>query len=175
MEMKKYTVYKHTFPNGKVYIGITSQTPQKRWKNGYGYLEKRGNKYSQPFVARAILKYGWDNILHEILFEELTQEEAINKEKELIEQYNANNPQYGYNNTKGGEGSFGKTLSEETKEKISKTLGKPVICMETGIVYFSTKDAQDKTNINKSHIGSCARGNRKTAGGYHWQYIEEVA
>ena len=28
--MSEYSVYKHTFPNGKVYIGITKQNPLKR-------------------------------------------------------------------------------------------------------------------------------------------------
>lgn len=32
-----WVVYKHTFPNGKVYIGITGQEPYKRWKYGNGY------------------------------------------------------------------------------------------------------------------------------------------
>ena len=33
-----YTVYKHTSPHGKVYIGITSQSPIRRWrKDGSGY------------------------------------------------------------------------------------------------------------------------------------------
>lgn len=30
-----YSVYKHTFPNGKVYIGMTGQEPEKRWANGW--------------------------------------------------------------------------------------------------------------------------------------------
>ena len=29
--MKKWIVYKHTSPSGKVYIGITSNSPEKRW------------------------------------------------------------------------------------------------------------------------------------------------
>jgi len=32
-----YTVYQHTVPNGKNYIGITRQEIGKRWKNGKGY------------------------------------------------------------------------------------------------------------------------------------------
>lgn len=38
IKMKKYFLYKHTFPNGKVYIGITSRVnPERRWLGGRGY------------------------------------------------------------------------------------------------------------------------------------------
>lgn len=46
--LNNYTVYRHTSPSGKVYIGITKQKPHKRWNSG------------QPLFERAILKYGWD-------------------------------------------------------------------------------------------------------------------
>lgn len=95
--MKKYSVYMHTCPNGKVYIGITSINPLKRWKNGQGY-------YKNDHFFKAIKNYGWDNIKHEILFVNLTEEEACQKEIELIASYNSNNPNYGYNNTIGGKG-----------------------------------------------------------------------
>lgn len=113
-----YTVYKHTFPNGKVYIGITSLIPSKRCgHNGGKYLQKTNGKYNQPPLAYAILKYGWENIQHEILFENLTQEEAKKKEIELIAQYKSNKKGFGYNIENGGNSS-GK-VSEETKIKIS--------------------------------------------------------
>ena len=32
-----YIVYKHTAPNGKVYIGITKKAPNDRWASGFGY------------------------------------------------------------------------------------------------------------------------------------------
>ena len=44
-----YCVYKHTCPNGKVYIGVTSQNPLRSWNNGNGY---RGNEH----FYRAIVK-----------------------------------------------------------------------------------------------------------------------
>lgn len=75
-----YTVYKHTTPSNKVYIGITSQNVNKRWQNGYGYT---GSKY----FSRAISKYGWDNIRHDILYENLTKERACEIEIELIDKY----------------------------------------------------------------------------------------
>jgi group I intron endonuclease len=112
--MGEYSVYIHTFPNGKVYIGITARNPIKRWGyNGKAY------RY-QPLVYSAILKYGWDNIKHEILFTNLTQEEAEQKEIELIAQYDSTNHDYGYNIECGGS-TIGKH-SKETREKISQAL-----------------------------------------------------
>ena len=42
--MRKYTVYKHTSPSGKVYIGITCRKPKYRWNNGKGYKEMENIK-----------------------------------------------------------------------------------------------------------------------------------
>lgn len=92
---KKYIVYKHTCPNKKVYIGVTCRNPSYRWNNGKGYI-------GQMFY-NAILKYGWDNIKHEILFDSLTKEEAEAKEVELIAAYKSNQREHGYNISSGGE------------------------------------------------------------------------
>lgn len=109
-----YTVYKHTCPNGKVYIGITSTIPERRWE--------RGKKYKNNiYFTRAINKYGWDNIKHEILLTKLTKKEACEKEIELIIQYKSNDRKYGYNLSAGGEvSSKGCIRRMETKNKISK-------------------------------------------------------
>lgn len=104
-----YCVYKHTSPNGKVYIGITKYNPLLRWNNGKGYVN---NKY----FYNAILKYGWDNFTHEIVCEGLSKEEACEKEVKLIALYKSNNSDYGYNLTSGGEHYI---HNEEAKLKIS--------------------------------------------------------
>ena len=106
--METYCVYKHTAPNKKVYIGITSKKPQRRWNNGNGYREN-------PYFYKAICKYGWENIAHEILFFDLSSEEAQQKERELIKQYHSFDRKYGYNLTTGGEA--GKEHSESSKRK----------------------------------------------------------
>ena len=68
--MKTYTIYYHTFPNKKMYFGQTCQKLEDRWgKDGKGYIQ-------QPIMWNAIQKYGWDNIKHEILVENLTDEEV---------------------------------------------------------------------------------------------------
>ena len=108
-----YTVYQHKNKiNGKVYIGITSQKPEQRWRNGEGYK-------SSPHFYSAIQKYGWDNFEHNILFVELTKEQACLKEQELIKEFNSINREYGYNSTSGGD-IF--VMNEETKQKISQAL-----------------------------------------------------
>ena len=118
-DRKDWTVYKHTFPNGKVYIGVTSQNIDRRWRNGRGYLCKnKFGEYRQPLMAKAVMKYGWDNILHEIICDKLTKEEAEQMEQNLIAQYQSNNKKHGYNIRSGG--SINSHLSDEGKEKISK-------------------------------------------------------
>lgn len=112
--MNNYIVYKHTSPSGKVYIGITSVDVRKRWKNGKGY------ELCTAF-NRAIIKYGWENIKHEILLCGLSKEEAMAKEQEIIKEYNSTDPDCGYNLTSGGEHY---EPNDEWRERLSKSLKK---------------------------------------------------
>lgn len=262
-----WSVYIHTFPNGKKYVGMCKSSPKRRWGTG-------GSKYREhPVMYAAIQKYGWDNVAHEIVANNLTQEEALRMEESLIAQYKTFPPSlgFGYNCTSGGESrlpteeerqeksaffkewwanpdnkkrwiekrtgekrdysqerrkqigemlsSFnrGKHLSEEHKRKISdsekgrkpwntgkkmtdeyckmlsnrrKELGlkrspetiekiaaasrKPVVCIETGIVYASQREAANATGANEGKISEVLKGKRKTAGGFHWKRIEKT-
>ena len=113
-----WTVYRHITPSGKSYIGITSQKPEDRWQNGRGY-----RKDKQRVFYNAIEKYKWENIKHEILDTNLTEDEAKRLEKEYIEKYRTfvDFPDCnGYNCTLGGEGTVGWEPSEETKRKQSE-------------------------------------------------------
>lgn len=96
---RTYCVYKHTVPNGKIYIGITKQKPERRWCGGKGYR-------SNPHFNNAIKKYGWENIEHEILLSGLTCSEASEYERLFISLFRSNIKEYGYNHTSGGESGF---------------------------------------------------------------------
>ena len=136
-----YSVYKHTFPNEKVYIGITCRKPKSRWGlNGNGYK-------LQSLVYNAIQKYGWDNIKHEVLFINLTKEEAEQKEIELIREYKSNNIDFGYNISDGGH-----IVSDDTRKRISEAL-KGVLAGENNPHYGKCLSEETKMKISESRKG----------------------
>jgi len=162
----------HITPNNKIYIGITSQSAKERWRNGKGY------KYSKAFY-RAILKYGWDNIQHIILFENICEESAKMLEILLISIYKSNKKRYGYNITSGGNGTVGYKHSEKSKEQMSlskkgksvnvgKSNGmygvlpprtKKVMCINTGTIYESLKQASIANNIASGVLSRALKRN----------------
>lgn len=110
----KYCVYCHTNKiNGKKYIGITSQKPEQRWRNGEGY---KNNEY----FYRSIQKYGWHNFSHEILYTDLSKIEAENLEIKLIAEYDTTKNENGYNIESGGNST--EKFTDEIKHKISNAL-----------------------------------------------------
>lgn len=120
MTKQKYYIYKHTFPNNKVYIGITCQKPEMRWgEHGEGYT--RLNKKGQPTQAKiyyAIKKYGWDNVQHEIIEVVYSREEAEKQERHYITKvYKSHFEKHGYNIMRGG--NYKGALTAKVKQKIS--------------------------------------------------------
>lgn len=161
-----YYVYKHVNKiNRKVYIGITKQKPSRRWQNGYGYVD---NKY----FFNAILKYGWDNFEHIILYENLTKDEAIEKEIELIRTYKSNQREYGYNISKGGETGIenlkvrsGKDNPNSRRIRVYDAKTKELLD-----VFESQSIASIKLNINRKGITKNCLGQSKTYKGYIFEY-----
>lgn len=186
---KKYIIYCHTNKiNGKKYIGQTNTTPARRWgKNGSEYISK-GNEH----FKNAILKYGWDNFEHDILFFDLNKEQANQKEKELIKQYKTKNPKYGYNKTSGG--SNANTLTDAQKEKLieknnilwnngffKNIINTPVYCVELDIIFESALDAERKTGIDNSSIQKACKEQLNYSGflpngqPIHWVYFKDLS
>lgn len=111
-----YTVYKHTSPIGKSYIGQTKNLEKR--SNTHKYPGKSSK--DTPFV-RAVNDYGWDKFNHAILYEGLTLDEANSLEEWEISQQNTLSPN-GYNLHTGGRSH---KVSKETRERhIAVRLGK---------------------------------------------------
>ena len=85
-----YLVYKHTSPDGKIYVGITKNLPNTRWNEGAGYE-------SQKKFYKAIQTFGWINFRHEVIAAGLSEIEAKELESKLILKYRSNEEKYGYN------------------------------------------------------------------------------
>ena len=65
-------------------------------------------------------------------------------------------------------------MRRENVKKATEARKRKVQCIETGEIFESASEAARKVlNTSQSKICMVCRGQRKTCGGYHWQYIEE--
>lgn len=102
--------------------------------------------------------------------EEYAEAKQLQAEAARINSAGVNNPMYG----KYNKGSLGKhwTLSEEQKRRLSEVTKtkKPVRCIELDLTFESISAGARHFNIAASWVQrSLKRGT--TAGGYHWQYL----
>jgi len=98
--------------NGHKYVGQTTQGMNKRWQQ---HIQEAMRMSDKP-LHRAMRKYGNHNFtIKEI--DECDANSLNEKEQYWIKHYNTFESAEGYNATSGGDNS---TLSEETKQKISK-------------------------------------------------------
>lgn len=182
--------------NDKKYIGMTCQKLKRRFGcNGYKYQGCR------KFYS-AIKKYGWENFTHDILLENLTFKEACLFEKFFIKCYKSNTIE-GYNIDNGGCYSDkisdehrmqlsishkGIKMSEKTKQKLRIAMkdrygiknpmfnkGKKIICLETGEIFNSIKNAGEKYKIDTSSISAVCKGKRKSCKDLHFCYLQNYS
>lgn len=140
-----FKVYKHTFNDGRAYIGFTVN-PQRRWRYGHGYRE-------QPDFFNEIMRQGWNNMSHEILEEVETETEARQREQYYIELYETYKPNKGFN-------KCGKNKVRE---------GRVVKCVETGEIFYSCREAGASVGRTAAAISYAILHNKPCAK-FHWQY-----
>lgn len=95
--------------NGKKYVGASTNIRKR-------FADYNGDKYlteTRP-IYMAIYKYGKDKFLFEVI--PVPKNKLDYYEKFYIEKFNVNDPAYGYNISKGGEGPL---ENEETRKKMS--------------------------------------------------------
>lgn len=62
-------------------------------------------------------------------------------------------------------------MSEAKKGNIPGNTRK-VICVETKVIYGSITKASNEKGISRTVIIYACIGRQKTAGGYHWKYVD---
>lgn len=111
--MKYALLYIIGFPNGRLYVGITTETPTRRFRRHCRSYEK---------VGQAIRKHGPENCRLMVLHQGLSWQEAGNLERWYIQELETKVGQNGYNVTDGGGGSLGLAHTEKAKRKIRDSL-----------------------------------------------------
>lgn len=166
---KRFKVYAHVFPNGKIYVGITSQKLARRWRKGRAYS-------SNVRMTRAIEKYGWENIEHRLICDGLSQDAAEEIEKEIIKRLELQNPNRGYNLASGGthpphssetrkkigEKSKGRKHSEHFKRWISE-----LNSGQNNYMYGRHHSDETKQKISKTKRGNSPQVNKGLFGASH--------
>lgn len=113
--MELEVIYKIVSPNGKVYIGRTKNFNDRMADHRHIAKVNKSN-YA---LYKAINKYGWDNMIKEIICEiDASQSQTV--EEEFIKMYDSVNK--GYNNTYAGHGGNMFKNNPELLEKLKKTL-----------------------------------------------------
>ena len=191
-----YTVYKITDKtNGKLYIGQTKRTLDKRWR-AHCY---RANCETarQNALIQAIREHGCENFMIEPIEECPDRDAADERERYWIAQYNSKIP-YGYNHTIGGDNhglsaeefrekvsganhwTAKKEVSKETRAKMSAAQSgaksnnhKACMCIETGETFPYVRAVTRKYGIDEGHIHDVCKGKRQRCGGFHWKYIPD--
>ena len=124
--------------NNKIYIGITNNI-KKRWDN-----HKCSND-PDMVIARAIRKYGQDNFRFEVLFRNLSIEEAKEKEIQLIKEKDCRVPN-GYNVSKGGDYIENSTRigAENGRAKLTEEEAQYILDHRNLPMYALYEDFKDK-------------------------------
>lgn len=157
-----YCVYIHINKlNNKVYCGMTNNV-KARWRNkGIAYKPYEGD-ISNRLFWNAIVKYGFDNFEHIVLYEDLTYNEACDKAKQVIKELNLNDRDYGYNIAEGGNGGRiysehpkgmkGKSHSDRWKKEHSEWASQDGNnCMRNGTVVWGDTHEHPKGMLGKHH------------------------
>ena len=187
--------------NNKMYVGYTGRKPEVRWKNGRGYrfnesltadIQRYGWDY---FRTTVVAKNVDEETARNFEYYLVRYYDLQNPEKG----YNLNNGGFfgakgrvytpeqrkrrseiskaaykrddEYRKQRAREATLGTHRTEAEKKNLSEKLGKKVLCVETGEVYCSIREAYRQTGIHYNCISRACNGTRETAGKLHWKYV----
>jgi len=141
--------------NNKKYVGQSSNTEERWYRHSVDY-----KRLTDRYLYRAMNKYGFDNFYFEVIEENIPIEYIGEKEIYYIKYFNTKAPN-GYNMTDGGEGSFNRVISNETKEKISKSLKGKKLSEETKKKMSVRNQERYKDDSERKKISDSMKNNKQ--------------
>lgn len=155
-DIKNYEGLYAITEDGRVWSYKRQKFLRPRAQNN-GYLTVALCKEGKPknyLLHRLVCEAFNDNPNNYLEVNHLSEDKTDNRAENLVWTTRRDNINYGTRN-----------------ERISKALCKPVLCVELNEIFKSTLDAAKNFNLSHSNISGCCRGERKTAGGYRFEYI----
>ena len=151
---KDHKIYKYTNKvNGKVYIGRTCQSLEKR-------AGKEGHGYRRCLIFwRAIQKYGWESFIPEVLEDNLSAKEACTRETFFIEKYDSTNFKKGYNIIETDSNIF----SDERRKKISNKAKERVVSDKTKEKLRQANIGRKASEETKKKMSNARKGRKVSA------------
>lgn len=153
--------------NNKKYIGMTIRTLEERIESHkYEAYNPNSLVYETPF-KRAIRKYGIEGFEMEILFDNISREEAIKLEKELILKHQT---YYKYKNSNGYNATIGGENISIPKDRVVQLNRKG----EVVDIYSSVREAESQ--YGRGIREHCINLNKQGSPfGYYWLYEKDFS
>ena len=197
--MKRYKVYCLRNKENQIkYVGQTRQTLQKTFSRHRSVSWFKDEYFIIELVADFDLPlpmYELESMLikhYNLVSEGWNKSYGYENGKTEFDASKGNNGFYGHSHTdkvcenigkrslnntyaKGNKSRTGQKSSEEHIKKFSESKSIKVMCLETGEVFKSGRDAAEKLGLCRSKISNVCHGKRKTTGGYHFKFVEDMS
>ncbi len=196
-EMKKYKVYCLKDKDRKIiYVGQTRMSLSKRMT-----AHRAEKKLDKTVVIELVADFDTPEPMYELEARLIKQynlvEEGLNKSygyEDVPKQFSQEGEQngfYGHKHSddmrrkigqrsignkyaKGNPSRKGRKNSEYHKQMVSEKKSVPVMCIETGIVYKSGREAAEALGLCRSKISNVCHGKRNTTGGLHFKFVNII-
>jgi deoxycytidylate deaminase len=186
--MKVYKVYciKDRLNNSILYVGLTRQDLRTRFFQNCSRFKKNIKDYYIELISENLtileaatlekmlisqydlINVGWNTSPGSINGSSNYHSDA---QKEKWRQARRGKPVSVKHAEKNRTARLGKKNSSEHTRKIVNAINKAVLCVETGEVFKSGREAAKKLNLKASKISNVCHGKRRTTGGYTFKFV----
>jgi hypothetical protein len=164
-------VYMITNPQGKVYVGVTTNLYKRLHSHSRCYKDVY---HSNGLLRESVKEFGWEAHSVSILFhsKDISHKNAFLIEEKMIISYRScrtDNPDRGLNSRKGNNDNTYLKIANPNKKTIYQY---DMNTLELIDEYFSAHEAARQLNKSVKPISAAATGRNGYSYGYYWSYVK---